>query len=140
VKALIVVGLAACSTPRPVIESCASPLGGNWFGPSGEWAIIDTGAKLEAFPVFPDAPVGSPGVIAAPRAIDLDATKTGNVSRRYVKGAVECTTRAPAKIVACKGETIELVLGEPREPAFVDGGACAQGATPPSHREVWRRR
>ncbi|HET9623630.1 MAG TPA: hypothetical protein VFP84_19795 [Kofleriaceae bacterium] len=146
--ALSVLAAAACSRGAP-ITSCdddlrgvytAAPVGGDAAG--APWMILDDGEALAAYPLFPDPPalVGA-ATETAPRVIAL-ARKAGaiagEVHRRFMQRAAACDGRAPAHVVRCAGDTLELVLGDPVPPTGF--APCAWGAAAPSHAERWRRR
>jgi hypothetical protein len=67
--------LAACDRRAP-ITSCDDDLRAVYGADPGgaeQWMVIDRGATLEAYALFPDGEVAG-GVVAAPRAIDLVRT------------------------------------------------------------------
>jgi hypothetical protein len=132
--------LVACSRRDPV-TSCADNLGGAWTTDHGErWMIVDNGPGLETYTLFDDThPVSSPaGVEIGPRVIDLDrAAQRGEVKRRYGQAGVVCLAKAPVHVLACKDDTLELVIADPTPP--ISFAPCAWGRSEPSRRERWRR-
>lgn len=132
---------AACDRPR-AITSCDADLGGVWTAESGAWMLVDHGATLEAFPLFPDAPAASPGVLTAPRVLDLARTPSGlagTLTRRFMLAGVACPAIVPVHVTACTGSTLELVLADPAEPAITADGGCAPTRPPSSRRERWTK-
>ncbi|HEX4421373.1 MAG TPA: hypothetical protein VH165_25835 [Kofleriaceae bacterium] len=153
--------LAACSR-RPPITSCDDDLRGVYTAdPAGaeRWMVLDDGATLEAYPLFPDtgAP-GSPGSLRrleiAPRVIDLKrpsatrpagsadaptapAALAGTVSRRYMLRADRCDASAPIHVTRCAGDTLDLVLADPSPP--LGFAPCSWPSPAPSHVVHWRR-
>lgn len=128
--------LASCGGAEPV-TSCASNLAGAWRSESNErWMILDLGKALEAYPLFDDTKL--PGVTyeIGPRVIDL-AREQGDVKRRFGSAGTTCIAKAPAHLVRCEGETLELVLADPAPPITFD--PCGFGRPVPSHRERWTR-
>jgi hypothetical protein len=89
----LIIAIAACSR-RPELASCDEDLRGVYIADGERWMVLDEGAALEAYPLFPDgdpaagpagpapppAPAGpggdSPGpkedLVVAPRVIDLE--------------------------------------------------------------------
>ena len=109
------------------------------------WHVLDHRRSIEAYPLFDDtagaaAPTGPTDVAVAPRVIELaraaDAL-AGSVSRRYMQGARRCDAKATARLTACSGDTLELVLGEPVPPIAFE--PCTWGQAGASRRERWRR-
>lgn len=140
--ALAALGMLAAACDRaPTITTCSDDLGGAWRDEATghRWMILDTGAELEVYPLFPDVPP-TPSLEVAPRVLDLARTGdqvTGDVKRRFMRGAEACIARAAVRVTTCSPDALELVLGEPSPPlAF----APCQAARPTgSHRERWRR-
>jgi hypothetical protein len=136
IRAAALVLLASCGGPEP-LASCTDDLGGAWRSESGErWMILDSRRTLEAFPLFDDTKL--PGVTheIGARAIDL-ARQRGQVSRRFTSAGTSCVEKAPAHLVSCAGDKLELVLADPSPP--ISYATCASGSPPPSHRERWTR-
>ncbi len=146
--ALAVALAGSACTPDRTLASCADDLTGVYLveGEVGRrWHLVaPKPGLLEAYPLFDDvrgvdAP---PGIEVAPRVIDLGERRTstaprGKVRRRFMHGADACTAIAPATIVACEGQTVELVLGEPAPPLAYR--PCAFGAPANSRRVRWVR-
>lgn len=138
---------AACDRRPPPLASCADNLRGIYDAGGRPWMILDDGAGLEAYPLFPDVPP-APGLEVAPRMIALgragapDAI-SGHVRRRYMRGSRQCVGQAPARVTACAGDAVELVLADP-EPPIAWPEATEQPCTWPrlgsSRRERWVRR
>jgi len=140
--------LGACGAAPPSVASCADNLEAVYVTPDGaRWMLLDGGATLEAYPLFPDAGgVSAPaGMVVAPRVLDLHRATPGApqgqlagvMRRRYTRGGDACEAHAPAHVVACRGATLELVLADPAAPLAV--APCAYPAAAPSRREVWTR-
>jgi len=126
----------ACSTSTP-LASCDDDLRGAWRDEASgvRWMILDRGASLEVYPLFADAvPAGAPRVIDLARG---DGVVAGEVKRRFDHAADVCLARAPVRVTACHGDTLELVLADPVGP--LGYAPCTWGTTAPSHRERWRR-
>ena len=145
VAALAVLALAggACDRPPP-LRSCDDPLGGVYVVDGRRWMILDEAGGLEAYPLFPDAPP-EPGLEVGPRLIalrrDPDAI-TGAVRRRYMRGSRQCVAEVPARLTACAGDAIELVLGDPAPPIAWPAEPEARCGWPrpgSSRRERWIR-
>lgn len=140
--ALLAIALAGCSSSRP-IATCGDSLAGVWRGESGEWMLLDHGASLEGYPLFDDSrePGGDPGVVVAPRAIDLrrDGVELdGTISRRYMRGGDACSVTVPLRVLACSGSTLEVVLADTSPP--LQFAPCAESSRKnPSRREKWQR-
>jgi hypothetical protein len=129
--------LAACG--RPAITSCDDDLGGIYSFEGARWIVVDHGSTLEAFPMFPDVPA-VPDTEVAPRVIDLERTTAGVaglVKRRYMRGSKACTSRVPARVTACRTESIDMVLADPVPPLAVD--PCAFPRHDVNRRERWLR-
>jgi hypothetical protein len=121
------------------VAACTDDLDGAWRGLDGRrWMILDEGATLEAYPMFPDG-VGS-DVLGAPRVIDLSragGALAGTVHRRYEHRADSCDARAPATVLACRDGALELLLADPPPPtAFAP---CTWPPATPPHAERWTR-
>lgn len=127
--------LAACGR-RAAVETCADDLSGAYDGNSGRWMVIDNGKALEVYPLFDDTHPPATGSASeiAPRVIDLTRTPVGadgEAKRRFMHGANACIATAPAHLVACSGDGLEVVLGDPPP--------CPPQGSAPTHRERWRR-
>lgn len=130
---------AACSRSAP-LATCDDDLRGAWRDEASgaRWVILDHGATLEVFPAFDDARPAELEV--APRVIDLardGAGVRGTVKRRYMRAADACVAKAPARLTACAGDAIDIVLADPAPPLSLS--PCTWGTAAPSHRERWRR-
>jgi hypothetical protein len=131
---------AACSRSAP-LAACDDDLRGAWRDEAGaRWVILDHGATLEVYPAFDDAtPAGAPPELEiAPRVIDLardGRDVRGTVKRRYMRAAEACVARATARLTACAGSTLDIVLADPVAP--LSFGPCTWGTAAPSHRERW---
>ncbi len=144
-----IVAIAACSRTAPLIGSCDDDLRGIYVAGSERWMVLDNGATLEAYPVFPDAtPVapsaGGDEVVVAPRVIDLQragstpgAPPAGTLRRRYMLRAQSCEARVPVHVTRCAGDTLELVLADPSPP--IGFSPCAWLGPAPSRVVRWRR-
>ncbi|HEY4243800.1 MAG TPA: hypothetical protein VGM88_28500 [Kofleriaceae bacterium] len=128
--------LAACHRGAP----CDDLSGIAHDGSGREWMILDGGDALAVYPLFPDAPAIA-GLEVAPRWIALarDGDHVlGEVARRFGKGATFCEGRAPAHVVGCTRDALEITLADPDPPvSFVP--PCAWGTPPPPHAEHWTR-
>ncbi len=133
--------LGACSRPAPP-PTCDDDLAGTWRSGSGErWMILE-GSTLEIYPLFDDThPAGgSADLEVGPRAIDLTRrpqAADGEVRRRHMRAGTICIGKAPAHVVACTRDTLELIVTDP--PAPLAFGPCTWGTPAPSHRERWHR-
>ncbi len=133
--------LVACSHPAPP-PSCDDDLAGVWRSePGGRWMILD-GSALEIYPLFDDThPAGAPPAIElGPRTIDLTRTSKaadGEVRRRYMRAGEVCIAKTPAHLVACRGDSLEIVISDPPPP--IGFGPCRWGGPEPSRRERWHR-
>ena len=134
--------LGACHRTAP-LGTCTDPLDGTWRTDGGErWMVIDHGTSLEAYTLFDDTrPIGAPaGIEISPRTLELSRTSqavAGEVRRRYLRAADPCVGKAPAHLLGCQGDTIELVLADPAAP--IAYAPCGWGRPAASHRERWRR-
>lgn len=132
--------LAACSRRAP-IETCAADLSGAYTSDTGEhWMILDSGTGLEIYPLFDDTrpPGAPPGHEVGPRAIDLARTAQGadgDAKRRFGLRGEFCIAIAPVHLLACRDDTLELVLADPTPPASVV--PCAPSRAAQTHRERW---
>jgi hypothetical protein len=151
--AVAAVALAAACQRAPAIASCRDDLRGVYVageasgaadgdGRHGErWMVLDHGATLEAYPLFPDAR-GTAEVVAAPRAIELERTANaaeiaGTVQRRYMQRAERCDARTAIHLTRCTGDTLELVITDPEPP--VGFAPCRWPTAAPSRVVRWRR-
>lgn len=127
---------AACSSPAP---ARCDDLRGVWRveGSGARWMLLDHGDTLEGYPLFPD---GVAELEGAPRVIDLarGSDLRGEVKRRYMRGADACVATSPARVTACTGAALELVLADPGPPLTFS--PCTWGSASPSRRERWVRR
>ena len=136
IKAAALLLVAACGGAEPV-TSCASALGGTWLSESGErWMIVDTGKALEIYPLFDDTKLPGVTLEIGGRTIDL-ARERGAVKRRFTSGVGTCFATAPAHLVSCANDTLELVLSDP--PLPIAFAPCAFGRPEPSRRERWKK-
>jgi hypothetical protein len=139
--ALAVACLAACDQRAP-ITSCASNLAGEYVNGEQRWMILDHGTSIEAYPLFPDVPAGTPFEVA-PRMIELRRTPNspqlaGEVRRRYMTGTAMCTAKITARITACTNESLDIVLADTSPP--LGFAPCQWPRSEPSRRERWIRR
>lgn len=138
VAVALAVSVGAGCDRAPGVASCRADLGGVWRGEGTQrWMILDTGATLEVYPLFPDVPASPLEV--APRVIDLERqgdALAGVVRRRYLRGSDACTATAPAHVTSCGDGGLELVLADP--PAPLAFAPCRFAGASPSHRERWR--
>ena len=135
--------IAACSRRDP-IASCGDDLRGVYRSGDERWMVLDSGATLEAYPLFPDGGAPAPGAPAAlevaPRVIDLarglDGV-TGTLHRRYGRRADQCDAQLPVHVTRCTGDAIELAVTDPSPPtAFAP---CTWPPPGPSRVVQWRR-
>ena len=139
---LALLALLACSCDQPVMR-CTDDLAGVYVvdDTATRWTVLDDRRGLEAYPLFDDTTQVVPGLEVAPRVLDLrrtdDAALAGEVSRRYMLGAARCDAKARARVVACKDDTLEIVLADPAPP--IGFQPCAWGQAAPSRRERWHR-
>ncbi len=141
-KLLLLLVIAACDTRAPV-ETCTDSLEGEWDHEGHRWVLVESPGRVEGYPMFADHPTTpTAGVTTAPRALDLPRTPSGlapgTIARRYQLGAHACVATAEVHVVACAGNTLELVIGDPAEPVFVDDTRC-NALRGESHRERWTR-
>jgi hypothetical protein len=144
--AAVVLALAACSC-RAEIASCDDDLRGVYVADGERWMVLDNGATLEAYPLFPDG--GAPGeLVVAPRVIDLErpggsslraanAAPVGTLRRRYMRRAERCDAQVPVHVTRCAGDTLELVLADPAPP--LGFAPCTWPGPAPSRVVRWRR-
>jgi hypothetical protein len=109
------------------------------------WMVLDDGATLEAYPLFPDG--GEPGdLVAAPRVIDLERPAdlragngglAGTLRRRYMRRAERCDAQVPVHVTRCAGDGLELVLADPSPP--LGFAPCTWSGPGPSRVVRWRR-
>ncbi len=134
------IALAACAR-RAAVTVCTDDLAGAWKSDSGQrWMIIDGGKALEAYTLFDDTRPAVAGIEIGPRVIDLARTPQGaegDVKRRYMHAGDECLGRAPAHLVSCSEDTLELVLADPVQPTAY--APCQWGRPEASRRERWSR-
>jgi len=139
-RVAIALAIAACGR-RAEVTACTDDLGGPWKTESGQrWMIIEAGKSLEAYTLFDDTRPAPAGIEQGPRVIDLARTAQGaegDVKRRYMRTGDECLGRAPAHLVACREDTLELVLADPAPP--IAYAPCQWGRPEASRRERWRR-
>lgn len=137
--------LCSCDRTEPIAR-CSDDLAGVYEVETTateqtptRWHLLDNRRTLEAYPLFDDS-LAIAGLETAPRVLDLrrdgDAL-AGELSRRFMHGPLRCDAKATAKVTACAGETLEIVLGDPVQPLAFD--PCAYGQSAPSRRERWRR-
>jgi hypothetical protein len=137
VKLALVLALAAC---KPHVTSCDDDLTGAWSVDGKTWNVVDDLAAPEAYPTFADVPAASAGIVVAPRVIELARAQhrlDGEVHRRFMQADQACVSRAPAHVVACHDDTLEIVVGDPSEP--ITYAPCAWAGVAPTHRELWKR-
>jgi hypothetical protein len=122
---------AACDR-APRITSCDDDLRGVYVAGTQRWMILDNGAALEAYPLFPDGAV-TRELVTAPRVIDLEraaaapaapdearpsmgSTIRGTLHQRFMQGAARCDAHVPVHVTRCDSETLELVMSDPSPP------------------------
>jgi hypothetical protein len=134
---------SACDR-RPPLASCADDLRGVYVVDGRRWMLLDEPTGLEAYPLFDDVtPV--PGLEVGPRMIGLRRAEdaiTGNVRRRYMRGSQPCVAEVPARVTACAGDAIEIVLGDPAPPIAWPAAPkqpCVWPRPGSSRRERWIR-
>jgi hypothetical protein len=169
-KRAAVLVIAACTRRAPIM-SCDDDLRGVYVaGPAAgapgaapgdeRWMVLDNGATLEAYPLFPDGGSASdpPGLEIAPRVIDLErpsahrpgpaapgaappdpapAPLTGTLRRGYLQRAERCEAHVAVRVTRCAGDALELVLGDPAPP--LGFAPCTWPAPGPSRVVRWRR-
>jgi len=129
---------------RPPLGSCADDLRGVYAAGDQRWMLLDDPDGLEAYPLFPDAPP-VPGLEVAPRVLRLRRAPdgiAGHVHRRYMRGSRQCVAEVPARITACAGDAIELVLADPAPPIAwpaAPDAPCGWPRPDSSRRERWIR-
>lgn len=138
-KLVLAIACVAACDRKPPIRSCADDLTGEYANGDQHWMVLDRGASLEVYPLFPDVPAGDLEI--APRMMELDrmgAQVAGQVRRRYMKGSAACIAKAPAHVTACANDALELVVADTAPPlAF---SPCTWPRPEPSRRERWIRR
>lgn len=144
--------VVACGRPAP-ITSCDDDLRGVYAAGDERWMMLDHGAALEAYPLFPDGS-GPAEVIAAPRWLALDRTPaatpasgaqvtgqpagpSGTLHRRYMQRDASCNAQVPVQITRCAGDMLELVHADLVAP--VDFESCTWTPAAPSRTVRWRR-
>ena len=137
--ALLVLVGAACS--RAPITTCHDDLRGVYVSGAERWMVLDDGATLEAYPLFPDGG-GVPGLEVAPRVIELARTPgeagiAGTLRRRYMQHAARCDAKVPVHVTRCAGDTLELVLADPSQPTQL--APCTWPRPGASRVERWQR-
>lgn len=137
---VLVAAIAACHG-RAAPISCSDDLRGVYRDGAERWMILDGGATLEAYPLFPDAD-GPADLVTAPRRIDLarpagGAAPSGTLHRRYMRGAASCDARVAVHVTRCAGDAIELVVADALPPLGFE--PCAWPAAAPSRLVRWRR-
>ena len=138
--AALVLALAACSRRAP-LTSCDDDLRGVYRNGDERWMILDKDARLEAYPLFPDAD-GPADMVTAPRKIEFTratgaSTISGTLHRRYMRGAASCDARAGVHVTRCAGDTMDLVLVDPSPP--LGFAPCAWPQPAPSRLVHWQR-
>jgi hypothetical protein len=147
--AALLFALAACSR-RAELTSCDDDLRGVYRNGDERWMILDKDARLEAYPLFPDAD-GPAELVTAPRKIEFtrspDAaaasratdpgTLSGTLHRRYMRGAASCDARIAIHVTRCVGDTLDLVLADPSPP--IGFAPCAWPGPAPSRLVHWQR-
>lgn len=107
---------------------------------SGErWMVLDDGATLEAYPLFPDGGA-DPALEIAPRVLDLTRSPiglAGTLHRRYLRRADVCDAQAPVHVTRCADNLLELALADPAPP--VGFAPCVWPRAAPSHIARWHR-
>jgi hypothetical protein len=144
-RAALAVVVAACSPSPPSLASCADSIGGVWQDPAGRrWSILDHGERLEIYPAFADTepPPGTlPTDELAPRMIALSRAGdalTGVVRRRSMRAGIACDAVVTARVIACRGATLELAVPEPPAPtAYEPMCAFPDVALPAPARWTW---
>lgn len=137
-RLLLAASLASACHSRPAIDSCASDLGGVYTVSGARWMMLDRGATLEAYPLFDDTPASELEI--APRVIDFarsGATVTGSVRRRYMRGTQLCVAKVTARVTACAGGALDIVLTDPAPP--LGWAPCTWPRLESSRRERWIR-
>jgi hypothetical protein len=114
----VALAIAACG--RAPIATCRDDLRGVYASGAERWMVLDDGATLEAYPLFPDGG-GDPKLEIAPRVIELartpgDAGLAGTLRRRYLQQAARCDAAVPVHVTRCAGDLLELVLADPAPP------------------------
>ena len=135
-----ILAIAACHR-RPPLASCEDDLRGVYVAGAERWMILDSGDKLEAYPLFPDVE-GPRELEIHPRRIDLtrtaaDPTLAGTVHRRYLRRADICEAQAPVHVTRCAGDTLDLELADPAPP--LGFAPCSWPGPAPSRLVRWQR-
>jgi hypothetical protein len=126
---------SACDRRPPPLASCDDDLRGVYVAGGRRWMILDARDTLEGYPLFDDvAPTAPPpGLEVAPRLLALSRTPgpggaiSGDVVRRYMSGPRVCLAKVPARITACAGDAIDIVLSDPAPPLAFDRADPAKG-------------
>ena len=141
IERAVVLALAACGQ-RAEHASCDDDLRGVYVADGERWMVLDNGATLEAYPLFPDG--GAPGeLVVAPRVIDLErrpgasSAPAGTLRRRYMRRAERCDAQVAVHITSCAGDALELVLADPAPP--LGFSPCTWPGPAPSRVVRWRR-
>jgi len=125
--------LPAGAMPRPSTASTEDLAGGE------RWMVLDDGATLEAYPLFPDGG-HDPALEIAPRVIDLARGAdgiAGTLRRRYLRRADVCEARQPIHVTRCAANLLELVLADPSPPTSF--APCTWPRPAASRVERWLR-
>jgi hypothetical protein len=136
-----VLGFALAACGRDPIASCGDDLRGVYASGAERWMVLDDGATLEAYPLFPDGG-GDPEREVGPRVIELARTPggpelAGTVRRRYMERAARCEAKAAVHVTRCAGDTLELVLADPAPP--ISFAPCSWSHLATSHVARWQR-
>lgn len=146
----VALAMVACNRRAP-IASCDDDLRGVYVADGERWMVLDSGATLEVYPLFPDgggprapapgdAAAGSGALEVAPRVLDLTrgtAGIAGTLRRRYMRRAERCDAQLPVQVTSCAGETVTLVLADPAPP--LGFSPCTWPGASPSRTVRWRR-
>lgn len=143
----LAIALLLCSCDRRApVATCTDDLAGVYEVETTateevptRWHLLDHRRSLEAYPLFADV-ISVPGLEVAPRVIDLRRTPdalVGEVTRRFMQGALRCDAKATAHVTSCANDTLEIVLADPQPP--LQFAPCAWGQPASSRRERWRR-
>jgi hypothetical protein len=133
--------VAGCRTP-PALRNCGDDLSGQWLlpGEAGRWALHDSAARIDGFPLRPDQQVSPDGVIGAPRWLELVRDHdviAGRIHRRYMRRAQRCEATGTLRILACHDQVMEVERSALPAPSNLQ--PCVWSPNQSITQELWQR-